>query len=67
MQCFMWNGEAMVPKRPKECDKRFVIGQTYWLDEVSERSWISHRHEFAFVKSAWDNLPPAIAETFPTP
>ena len=67
MQCFMWNGEAMIPMRAKAADKVYVIGQRYWLEDVSDRSWISHRHEFAFVKQAWDNLPDAIAETFPSP
>jgi hypothetical protein len=67
MQSFMWNGEAMIPTRPKAADKEFVIGQRYWLDTVSERSWASHRHEFAFVKEAWMNLPEALMDTFPTP
>src|ERR1700741_996486 len=67
MQSFMWNGEAMIPARPKAADKEFVIGQRYWLDQVSERSWISHRHEFAWIKTAWDNLPEALMDTFPTP
>ena len=66
MQSFTWNGEAMIPMRPKAADKEFVIGRRYWLDEVSDRSWISHRHEFAFVAEAWNNLPDALVETFPT-
>lgn len=67
MLCFSWNGEAMVPLRPKAADKEFVIGRRYWLEEVSDRSWISHRHEFAFVKEAWQNLPEQLADTFPSP
>ena len=50
MQCFMWNGEAMIPARAKAADKEYVIGRRYWLEEVSDRSWISHRHEFAWIK-----------------
>jgi hypothetical protein len=67
MQSFMWNGETMVPTRPKAADKAFVIGQRYWLDEVSDRSWISHRHEFAWIAEAWNNLPESFAEIFPSP
>jgi len=64
---FVWNGEAMIPARPKAADKAFVIGRRYWLEEVSDRSWISHRHEFAWIAEAWNNLPAAVAETFPSP
>lgn len=67
MQRFTWNGEAMVPAQPKLADKTYVIGQQYWLEEASERSWISHRQEFAFVRDAWDNLPYALVDKFPTP
>jgi hypothetical protein len=67
MQCFMWNGEAMIPARRKAADKAFVIGQRYWLDEVSERSWASHQQQFAWIAEAWANLPDALAEPFPSP
>ena len=64
---FRWDGEHMVPMRPKAADKEYVIGRLYWLTEVSDRSWISHRHEFAWIASAWDNLPEALTDTFPSP
>jgi hypothetical protein len=67
MMSFTWNGEAMIPMRAKAADKEFVIGQRYWLEEISDRSWISHRHEFAWIKQAWDNLPESFAEMFPSP
>ena len=38
MLCFTWNGEAMIPMRPKAADKEYVIGQRYWLEQASERS-----------------------------
>jgi hypothetical protein len=57
----------MTPVRPKLADREFVIGQKYWLELVSERSWASHRHEFAFVHKAWENLNEEDAERFPTP
>ena len=67
MMAFVWNGEAMIPMRPRAADKEYVIGRRYWLEEASERSWISHRQEFAWIAEAWSNLPHAVAETFPTP
>jgi hypothetical protein len=67
MQSFMWNGEVMVPTKPKLADKAYVIGQRYWLDEVSERSWVSHRHEFAFIMNGWENLNDELTERFPSP
>jgi hypothetical protein len=67
MQRFMWNGEVMVPMRPQAAEKAYQAGLRYWLDEVSERSWISHSHEFAWIASAWDNLPEALMDKFPTP
>ena len=57
----------MVPLRPKAADKEFVVGREYWLDQVSERSWASHQHQFAWIAEAWSNLPEALVETFPTP
>jgi hypothetical protein len=57
----------MVPAKPKLADKEFVIGQRYWLEQVSDRSWVSHRHEFAWIEQAWANLPETMTEMFPTP
>jgi hypothetical protein len=67
MMRFLWNGEVMVPMRPQAAEKAYQAGLRYWLDEVSERSWISHSHEFAWIASAWDNLPEALMDKFPTP
>ena len=67
MMSFTWNGEAMIPARAKaRRQARFVIGQRYWLDEASDRSWLSHQHQFAWIGEAWNNLPPNMAEMFPT-
>ncbi|MBI1493437.1 hypothetical protein [Halocynthiibacter styelae] len=56
---FHWDGEAMVPVpvHRKRCDELFVIGETYHLEEVKQRSMRSHRHYFASVAEAWKNLP----------
>jgi hypothetical protein len=67
MMRFQWNGEHMVPMRPEAARGAYELGRKYWLDEVSERSWVSHAHEFAFIAQAWDNLPEALMDKFPTP
>ena len=67
MLCFTWNGEAMIPMRPKAADKEYVIGQRYWLEQASERSWISHQQQFAWIGEAWANLPEGLADLYPTP
>jgi hypothetical protein len=67
MQRFTWNGSVMIPMRPEAARAAYDLGQRYWLEEVSERSWISHEHQFAWIASAWDNLPEALMDKFPTP
>ncbi len=66
---FEWTGEEMRPlsRFAKECDKRFVIGERYCLEEVQQRSMKSHAHYFASIASAWGSLPEEWAERFPTP
>lgn len=61
---FRWDGEAMVPmpRFHNMANARFVVGETYTLVEHQERSDISHRHYFASVKKAWDNLPEIYAD-----
>ena len=67
MFCFTWNGQAMIPTRLLAAAKTYEPGRRYWLEEVSDRSWFSHRHEFAWIAEAWNNLPEALADKFPTP
>lgn len=66
---YQWDGEAMKPlhRFRKECDREFVIGETYLLEPVEERSGNSHRHFFAAVRESWMNLPHELAHEFPTP
>lgn len=65
---YQWDGEAMKPvgRFAREADRHFVIGARYRLEEVSERSDISHRHEFAWLREAWKQLPEDLADQFPT-
>jgi hypothetical protein len=67
MQRFTWNGAMMVPMRPEAARQVYELGRKYWLDEVTERSWVSHRHEFAFIAQAWDNLPEGVMDLYPSP
>ncbi|MEI2388043.1 hypothetical protein [Breoghania sp. JC706] len=66
---FHWDGDAMVPLTPfrKRADDVFVIGQVYRLEEIEERSAKSHKHYFACIREAWQNLPEEWADKFPTP
>lgn len=66
-QPFRWNGEAMIPLRPKLADQAYVIGETYTLAAHEDRSPKSHRHFFVTVNEAWKTLPEDMAYTFPTP
>jgi hypothetical protein len=65
---FKWTDDGvMKPLRPKVADALYVIGETYWLEQEQRRSEISHRHEFAWLREAWKNLPELIASEYATP
>lgn len=66
---FTWDGEAMVPLKrfAKVCDRCFVVGENYRLEEVQDRSMRSHNHYFACIHDAWMNLPDDVALDFPSP
>lgn len=64
-----WNGDGFTPASPywaREADKLFVIGQKYALVEHQDRSMNSHRHYFAAVNEAWQNLCDDMAGQFPS-
>lgn len=65
---YQWSGEAMepLPRFRKVCDRNFVVGLTYRLEEREERSQQSHSHYFASLHEAWSNLPEREAERFQT-
>ena len=67
MMSFTWNGQAMIPTRPLAAVKAYEPGRRYWLEEVNERSWISHQQQFAWIGEAWANLPEGLADLYPTP
>lgn len=67
---FHWDGEVMIPASrywASQCDQHFVVGQTYRMVEEQERSSQSHRHEFAFIKEAWNSFPDHLLRDYPSP
>lgn len=66
---FTWSGDAMVPlpRFARLCDAQYVVGETYRLGVVEDRSTATHNHEFAWLKEAWLQLPEDVAHLYPTP
>ena len=65
---YRWDGEAMapLPRFAARCDQTFVVGETYRLAAVEERSMRSHGHYFARLGDYHGSLPDHLAERFPT-
>lgn len=66
---FAWDGEAMRPATKywaREADKRYVVGETYTMDEIFVRSHATHAHYFACVKAAWESLPDELRPQYPS-
>jgi hypothetical protein len=64
-----WTGNSFEPVRKSDkasADRDFVIGETYRLAEIEDRSSKSHAHYFASLTDAWRSLPDDQAERFPT-
>lgn len=66
---YTWNGISFTPMihHAKLADRHFVIGERYRLVVQEDRSDVSHRHQFAWLKWAWENLPESIAMQYPSP
>lgn len=67
---FRWLGDGFEPAGPawaKRADQQFVVGETYRLEFREERSYQSHRHFFAAIHDAWQNLPEQWAQMFVSP
>lgn len=62
-------GGAMVPvdRFVRQALQQYAADETYLLGEVEERSEASHKHEFAWLREAWENLPESLADRFPNP
>jgi hypothetical protein len=66
---YQWDGEAMVPLKGfvAHANSQFVVGERYRMEVEEYRSWISHNHQFAWLRSAWANLPEYRSGQFPNP
>ena len=65
---YRWTGEAMepLPRHMRQANSEFVVGETYTLAELQDRSRATHAHYFACVNEAWLNLSEEAAERFAT-
>lgn len=63
---FTWDGEAFVPlvRHAKQCNAEFVVGERYRCEVQEDRSWVSHKHQFAWLHEAWLTLPEHVAARF---
>jgi hypothetical protein len=67
---YRWDGEVMRPLGnyfDQYMRENFTQGECYDLVLVEQRSANSHKHFFAVLRSAWDNLPEGEENRFPTP
>lgn len=63
---FEWDGEAMRPltRFHNLVNAEFVVGERYRMEAMEVRSWLSHKHQFAWLHEAWLSLPEHIASRF---
>lgn len=63
---FEWSGEAMVPlaRFHNLVNAEFVVGEKYRMEVQEVHSWLSHKHQFAWLHGAWLSLPEGIASRF---
>lgn len=63
---FEWTGEEMkpLPRFHNLCNAEFVVSEKYRCEVQEDRSWVSHRHQFAWLHEAWLSLPEHIAARF---
>jgi hypothetical protein len=65
---YVFDGKAMVPEQLWQATRQYEVGKKYLLGDFDEdRSDASHRHYFAAIRKAWQNLPEDKAIRYPTP
>jgi hypothetical protein len=64
---FRRQGAAMVALHPGQLDRYYPEGETTALVEYQHRSDKTHKHEFAFLREAWQQLPEQYADEYPNP
>lgn len=63
---YEWDGEAMRPlhRFHNLCNAEFVVGEKYRCEVQEDRSWVSHKHQFAWLHESWLTLPEHVAARF---
>jgi len=66
---FVWSGSAFVPCQgfARRAAEAYGAGEIVPLVEWRDRSDATHKHEFAWLREAWSNLPDDLARQFQTP
>lgn len=65
----VWDGKAFTPSSPywvRKAEGQFAAGEIVHMVQHEPRSMASHGHYFAAVEAAFQNMPDAIKERFPT-
>lgn len=65
-----WDGECLRPStkyQARLADEHFVVGQNHRIVEESETSSQTMRHEFAWLREAWQSLPDDLLDQYPNP
>jgi len=63
---FDWDGEVMRPRSSAAADRHYTVGEVYSLSPYADRSMASHNHEFAWLHTAWMNLPETLSGLYPS-
>lgn len=63
-----WEGDCLKPvgRAGKSCDEHLVVGRIYEAEVRETRSMKSHRHQFAEIREAWENLPDELRAMWPS-
>jgi len=63
---YQWDGDAMrpLPRFHNLANGEFVVGEKYRCEVQEDRSWVSHKHQFAWLHDAWLSLPEHVAARF---
>jgi hypothetical protein len=66
---WQYDGDNLVPASGfwrRVAAENLVVGERYRLVEENERSEVSHRHEFAWLRSAYASLPDELVPQYPS-
>lgn len=64
---FTWDGNRLIPANFLDVDGVLVVGESYRVDIIAERTAQSHGHYFAVLSDLWGTLPERLSGRFPNP